>query len=337
MPSLTKPAEAPPASGSRFTNLDALRGIASLSVALFHFTCNLPETWFKSLCSWGWMGVDIFFVISGFILPCALQGRGNYRFPDQYPRFLWKRILRLHPPYLVTVVVVATIWYTSSLTPDFKGDLPGMRWSDLAAHPFLLNDILGLKWLSGVFWTLAIEFQFYLLIGLVFPLLAHRKYWVPVVLVFIAGGVLPVSRIWIVPFMPVFAMGILTWKMLRGGGAPWLVILLACAAALSAVQSVGVPVTLLSLGTALAIIGWRKGVPRWLIWTGTVSYSLYLLHTSIGGMILGLTNRFPMDEALAQILAVAAALAVSLVAALLLFYVVERPALQWSSRKSFRS
>ena len=101
----SSPATVPPsAAGSRarFPHLDALRGIAALSVAGFHFASEMPGTWFTALFSKGWLGVEVFFVISGFILPCALQARGSYSFPRHYPHFLWKRILRLHPPYLVT-------------------------------------------------------------------------------------------------------------------------------------------------------------------------------------------------------------------------------------------
>ena len=178
------PATVPPsAAGSRarFPHLDALRGIAALSVAGFHFVSEMPGTWFTALFSKGWLGVEVFFVISGFILPCALQARGSYSFPRHYPHFLWKRILRLHPPYLATLGIVLATWYVCSRVPGWPVSALAITWQEVAAHPFLLNDVLGLRWVSDVFWTLAIEFQFYLLIGALFPLLANRGRWLPAV------------------------------------------------------------------------------------------------------------------------------------------------------------
>jgi peptidoglycan/LPS O-acetylase OafA/YrhL len=325
----------PSAPASRFANLDALRGLAALSVVLFHFGGELPATWFTALFARGWTGVQIFFVISGFILPCALQARGTYRFPRHYPRFLWKRILRLHPPYLVSVALIVSVWYLSSLVRGVHDQSPPFRWVDLAGHPFLLNDILHLKWVSSVFWTLAIEFQFYLLIAVVFPLLAHPRYWSLAAGGLILAGLFPVSRAWIVPYLPSFVMGILAWKVLRNGAAPWIVTLLGVAAGVVAWKNTGPSATVVSAAAALAVIFWRRGVPRWLTATGTVSYSLYLLHASIGISLIHFAKRFPLDGVPAQILTTAAAMAVSLGAAYLLYLLVERPALRWSSGKRF--
>ena len=50
----------------------------------------------------------------------------------------------------------------------------------IISHLFLLNDLVGIKWYNGVYWTLAIEFQWYLLAGLLFPLLVARRPWIPV-------------------------------------------------------------------------------------------------------------------------------------------------------------
>src|SRR4051812_35797682 len=89
----------------RIETLDALRGLASLGVCWFHLTtvnrAFLPDGFVKASGGYGALGVQIFFVISGFIIPLAL-GQSDYKFRD-YPRFLLKRILRLDPPYLITI------------------------------------------------------------------------------------------------------------------------------------------------------------------------------------------------------------------------------------------
>ena len=87
--------------------VNALRGLAALWVAWYHVTGLLqPESnLLATLGRYGFMGVQVFFVVSGFVIPYALH-RAHYQLP-QYPRFLAKRLLRLHPPYLAVVATIA--------------------------------------------------------------------------------------------------------------------------------------------------------------------------------------------------------------------------------------
>ncbi len=57
---------------SRLDILDALRGLAALSVAFFHFTNAMNPTIFQQIANLGWLGVEVFFVITGFIIPYSL-------------------------------------------------------------------------------------------------------------------------------------------------------------------------------------------------------------------------------------------------------------------------
>src|SRR3954470_23823868 len=76
----------------RIPVLDPLRGIAALAVTWFHFTNGrpgyLPSGLLKSSGSFGWLGVEVFFVISGFVIPYALWGAG-YRI-ERLGRFMLK-------------------------------------------------------------------------------------------------------------------------------------------------------------------------------------------------------------------------------------------------------
>src|SRR5690349_12055072 len=110
-------------SPQRLSVLDALRGIAALGVCWYHFTNGnktfLPEGVLKSSGTFGWLGVEMFFVISGFIIPYALH-RSGYRISD-YGTFILKRIIRLDPPYLVAILIVIALGYASTATPGFQG------------------------------------------------------------------------------------------------------------------------------------------------------------------------------------------------------------------------
>src|SRR5215813_5081606 len=148
----------------RLRTLDCLRGIAALSVAWYHVTCGnprfaVPEV-IKASGAHGWLGVEVFFVISGFVIPYALYG-ARYRLRD-YGRFLLKRIVRLDPPYLVSLGMVAMLAYASAALPGFRGRPPSFTVPQLASHVGYATGLLGYEWVNIAYWSLALEFQYYL-------------------------------------------------------------------------------------------------------------------------------------------------------------------------------
>src|SRR5580658_10222082 len=102
---------------SRISVVEALRALASVSVALFHFCNQLSSTGAHLVTRYGWLGVDVFFVISGFVIPLSLHGR-DYELRD-FPSFMLRRLVRLEPAYLISIAVVIALWYVSSAAPGF--------------------------------------------------------------------------------------------------------------------------------------------------------------------------------------------------------------------------
>src|SRR5689334_14543570 len=97
-----------PLSGQpRISTVDSLRGIASLAVCWFHLTNGNPSFLtggpLKSSGTYGWLGVEMFFVISGFVIPYSLHKAGYDL--KSFGTFVAKRIIRLDPPYLVSIVI----------------------------------------------------------------------------------------------------------------------------------------------------------------------------------------------------------------------------------------
>ena len=78
---------------ARISVVEGLRGIASISVALFHFSGGMSSTVAVVFQSIGWHGVDVFFVISGFVIPLSLYGR-DYKIGD-FPLDMIRRHVRL--------------------------------------------------------------------------------------------------------------------------------------------------------------------------------------------------------------------------------------------------
>lgn len=322
-------------SASRLLVPDALRGLAALAVCWFHFTHGnpnfLPDGVLKSSGAFGWLGVEMFFVISGFIIPYSLS-RGGYRLSD-YPTFLLKRIIRLDPPYIAALILILALGYASSAVPGFRGQPFAPTWAQVALHLGYINVFFGYPWLSPVFWTLAIELQYYLLMGLLYFAVAHRSSVVRTATLgwmALLAFLIP-SEQFIFHWLFLFMLGIVAFQLRvglirRGPFAGWVAIL-GCGA-----WAVGSgPIALTGVVTALTL-GLLEAVPmRPLLFLGEISYSLYLLHVPIGGRIINLGQRF-VHTTLEKGVVLAVAIAASIASAWLLYHFVERPAQRWSSR-----
>ena len=143
----------------RLQSVQYLRGLAALAVVWFHFSLGSADGLIKSSGTFGYLGVIVFFVISGFIVPYSLAGR-DYRLVRDGPGFFVRRMLRLEPPYLVAVALPVVLLFAAAATPWFKGTVVPPLWFSVAVHPlYLVPWFEGADWVNIVFWTLAIEFQ----------------------------------------------------------------------------------------------------------------------------------------------------------------------------------
>lgn len=157
--------------------ITGLRGIASFHVLILHvlvlYSFAHPVSWnpASSLMSYGWIGVDLFFVLSGFLLSLPLLAKpASMRMPGFWGRYMVRRWWRIAPPYYVSIVVALAL----------AGQLAYLvqKPMDIALHLTFLHsvrqDTLGS--IVPVYWTLASEFQFYLLLPL-FVLALRGRRW----------------------------------------------------------------------------------------------------------------------------------------------------------------
>lgn len=172
-------AEQSPTGVSRLEHLDVLRAFAALSVCLFHFGYSmgmaLPTGWRETLW-FGRHGVEVFFVLSGFIIPLSMARAGYQLSLSSYGTFLQKRFWRIYPSFILSALIFLALWHASwSLLGDFKGTAPEITPSQLLSNLTFTSGLVGETWLIPIYWTLAIEVQFYLFIGLVFPILNEYR------------------------------------------------------------------------------------------------------------------------------------------------------------------
>lgn len=337
---------------SRIAILDPLRGIAALAVMWFHFTNgghlldkgSVINGWLKYSGQYGWAGVDFFFVISGFVLPYALF-KGKYRLRN-FGKFLLKRLIRLEPPYLVSLAAIILLLLIAPLVPGYGGDAFSIEWSRLLLHLGYLNTYFGYESYNPVYWTLAIELQFYLGIALLFPLLVSERRWLRSMfpLVLMAMSLIPCQESIIFRYLPLFVFGIVCFQYFIDaiGFRLWLMLMILAAA--FSFSALGIVATSAGLMAALTI-AWSKhesfdpnifGQKFWrvLAWAGTISYSLYLIHVPIGGRIVNIGTRFA-DNQLAVVITLLLAIALTLLAAWILYRLIEKPSQKHSASLKF--
>ncbi|MDX6612614.1 MAG: hypothetical protein QOD75_1800 [Blastocatellia bacterium] len=318
----------------RIVVLDFLRGMAALAVVFHHFLGILNPGLLQSARYYGQLGVQVFFVISGFVIPYSLY-RGQYALRN-YGTFVLKRVTRLDPPYLVTIVVIILLGVFSWYFSFQQGEVFSVTVPQILLHFAYINVFFGYPWLADVFWTLAIEFQYYLLMGLVFPLLFSRKLWIRIPAM-VGLGLMPfviTSPVFIFYFIYLFLMGILTCQYWIGFiGKREYAGLLVLSVAL-ALLTTGVASTVAACLAVFAILFLKLDYALFRF-LGSISYSLYLIHTPVGKRALNLFLRLTHAQSQAgKLLVVAMALAVTILAAYLLYRFVERPSQKWSA--SFR-
>lgn len=300
----------------RYGTVQALRAVAALLVVGAHLggPSGFEDKLFGSAVLLGWtehvgpMGVDLFFVVSGFIM--AVTSRNLASGAQPASAFLLRRITRIYPCYvLVTAAVLAVFLWR----PDLVNSSEDVR-PDVVAS-FLLLPQEGLPLLL-VGWTLVYEMLFYVVLGA--TLLVHRSWlwwalgtWVALIVV-LAPLEQASSNVWVGlllgPRNLEFVLGVGLAALVVAGRiavprllCPLAVALLVTAAALGPVDgpvegwlrlaAVGLPTALLVYGVVGGELrhGWRAPGP--LVAAGDASYSLYLVHVpalKVVGIALGL-------------------------------------------------
>lgn len=155
-----------------FPALDILRGFAAVSVVLYHviqltqwknFALSWPTLWFRL----GWMGVDIFFVLSGFVVTLAALRRQAETAPGSsfYKQFMRARLARIAPLHYLTCAIYVAI-YGRHLFAHVSTAVTHILSHATFLHNLSINTNGSI---NGVNWSLAVEMQFYIVV----MLLAH--------------------------------------------------------------------------------------------------------------------------------------------------------------------
>jgi peptidoglycan/LPS O-acetylase OafA/YrhL len=283
---------------------------------------------------YGYLGVDVFFVISGFVIPYAMAARG-YRLRTDGLRFFLARIVRLEPPYLASVLLCVALPYVAHLMPWSRGELPHTDLRDVLLHAaYLVPWVNGAEWLNAAYWTLAIEFQYYIIMLFIAPALiggSHSNVRLLLLGTLAAALLLGGDLRLVFAYLPLFAFGFLTflWFERRLHGVE--IALWAAVFAVTCSWTVGIDDMLSGLfAAALILAPWPRDI-RLLTIAGSLSYSLYLIHNPIGVRVFTIVERLPARPTF-QVAGIAVAVLISLIAAYVFHALAEAPSLRAARR-----
>lgn len=178
------PTLAPPLLGGRMPTLDGLRALAIAAVMAFHYLPGNHHLPGLAQLYWathsGWLGVDLFFVLSGFLITgLLLEAKGRTRF---FRDFYVRRVLRIFPLYYATLAIVFVL--LAGLAVFRSPSFAQLRGEQLWLWAYAVNWVHALRgqlpfvsdeFEANHFWSLAVEEQFYLVWPLIVFLLTRRR------------------------------------------------------------------------------------------------------------------------------------------------------------------
>ena len=319
--------------------INSLRGFASVVVCIFHLICLplnfLEQTFLFQLALFGKYGVQIFFVITGVVITISLI-KADYKY-SSFGKFMLKRIVRIEPPYLLSIVAALILLVLRNHFSNELHPIPSAK--NLLLHVgYLIPFAKQQQWFVIVFWTMAVEFQFYIFISMLYPILLNAK-----LVARIAGYCLIYglaigfkNNEFVLVWLPVFMMGITyaAFRFTKIGVKEFLIILMISVCFSFWLHHI--IVTIIALLT-IAIIYFYSEYNNILgKFLGRISYSLYLIHTIIGTAFINFLIPHVTGTA-GKCMLVLSAFVVSILSAYIFYLVAERPFQMLASKVLLKS
>ena len=323
---------------SHINFIETLRAIAACSVLGFHFICfdnGIGDIYWnekvKSIATYGAQGVEMFYIISGFVITFALTISG-YKI-IHYGKYVLKRVIRIIPVFFMTIFAIYSFEFF--MAKIFWGYEIQLDYSNILANLTFTVDLWkDAKWINPIFSTLGVEFQFYLIIGLLLPLFQYAA-WMKYLLlsVLLVLGICTIDSQSVLVNMPYFAAGIVMHDIYTKNLIK-----------LSYV-SLGVLMIVLlryyylqdfiTCGITILLFLVIKPSFRVSNEVGKISYSLYLTHGFFGGWLLFFLSQEHYIK-LSPYIIIPLAFLISLVGAKLFYILFEKPSINLGKKIRYK-
>ena len=301
----------------------------------------LPAWFNLTIFKFGHFGVPIFFVLSGFVIALSI---GDDRVTLRYTgRFALRRAIRLDLPYWASIAItLAFVAVKVRMLP--QANIRIASPAEILAHMFYLQELLGMREINAVYWTLCFEIQFYLmfcaLIGVAQGFRRTDADQRPLAIVFTLAAL--VSIIWpLVPALQLrglalpnwhgFLLGAFVyWSLKARMATRWFAVYAIALLGVFAITRDRFTIVCVTTATTILLVGRADKLRSWLSgatlqFLGRISYSVYLLHLPIVGASFFVLNRLLPRTPLMDLLAGLIVVGVTCSAAQLFWWSVERP------------
>jgi peptidoglycan/LPS O-acetylase OafA/YrhL len=325
--------------------LTSIRGFAALWVVAMHFQLGMADVGYSlwpGLAQYGYAGVDIFFILSGFILTAVYRGlewRG-------VGTFLVRRAFRVYPMHLAVLGGMLIVWIDADLRFGVHNAAQQLRWLPFCAllwQPFIYHRLM---W-NAVTWSISMELVCYLLFPIAIMRLRHAA--LPGLLVIILGCAVVEHHLQIYDLyvwgdgaiargLTGFGLGMALRLATERYAAPSALVTsvleLAAAAGIVLSASIGQgPFIPLFAAALIVCLSYERGIvarglnARWCLWLGRISFSVYLIHEEMIGLIWPHfpASRLPFGHHLNGIVWTLLVLALVLATATVTWYCIEEP------------
>lgn len=295
---------------SRVNEIDLLRFFAALSVVIFHYSFRgyaadsmsvMPYPLLAPIAKYGYLGVELFFMISGFVI-LMTAANGDIR------KFVISRVVRLYPAFWAC----CTITFVSILL--IGGDRYSATITQYLINMTMLSGFFGVPAIDSVYWSLFVEMRFYalvalvLLIGRIHQAQAFLLAWLICSIVIEILSLGKLRYLLIVDYAPYFIAGAMCFLIWEKGVSPTRVGAIMVSWLMALYESVDfVPAfeehyqteinnyIVVAIVTALFVVMFMVslgrtgfvGNKRW-VFLGMLTYPLYLIHQTVGFMVFNM-------------------------------------------------
>jgi len=318
--------------------IDILRFLAAGWVALMHFNQPVPaiNNWYRNFVSLGYLGVPVFFVISGYCVYLAAEHSKGAK------DFIIRRFFRIFPPYWFSILIVglAVVLSIILLGHNDVTILPKTMTAVLETVALLVVPLTKIQVINWVYWTLVFEVFFYLIIWISL-LFSRRLRSVWLIIISVLPLAMPIHEYWFFFFIkhwPEFCVGLIVYRVLHHPKTEiWqnaALLLLTIWGLFTIPLLAYIPATTIIIVLLIVVNHYCPLKETRLSQWGDYSYSIYLIHIPIGVFILGCVKqiKFVQTHLLVNLSWDLILLAVIVVLSRVMYLFIESPAISMGKK-----